>query len=413
MKNLRIPKRFSAVLEGESLINDASGLVAYQFAVAAIVTGSFSLVDATADFVWMSVGGSFFGLLVGIGAAYLHRHLRDPSVAVTLTLLTPYISYLPAEEFGFSGVLAVVAAGLYIGHRSWEALGPESRLQRESIWQLLDYLLNGVIFILIGLQFPTIVREMRMPVGQMIFVGAAISFVVIAVRFLWIFPMVSSKPLFPEGDKDHLSLWRLVVASWAGMRGVVSMAAALALPLATSTGEAFPHRHIILFLTFCVIFVTLVLQGLTLPWIARKLKVEEADSDFQSEGKARVSLLQELIKEIDSLIKKEESQSIANRSNGGKCIIRIVSETLKERLALPKRGESLRSSKDRDLFPKLMDHARHHLAKMRRTGQISEEAPQAHRTGLRHGGTKTQAIPGSPWTRLALEQYKERFPNGG
>ena len=167
-KNLRVPKRLSAVLEGESLVNDASGLVAYQFAVAAVVTGSFSLVDAGGDFVWTSVGGALFGLLIGMGAAVLHRKLRDPAVEVTLTILTPYIAYLPAERFGFSGVLAVVAAGLFMGHRSWEALAPESRLQRETIWQLLDYLLNGVIFILIGLQFPTIVREMRIPVAQMI-----------------------------------------------------------------------------------------------------------------------------------------------------------------------------------------------------------------------------------------------------
>ena len=138
LRDLRVPKRLSAVLEGESLVNDASGLVAYQFAVAAVVTGSFSLVEAGADFVWMSVGGTVFGLLVGMGVAYLHRQLRGTSVAVTLTLLTPYISYLPAERFGFSGVLAVVATGLYIGHRSWEALGPESRLQRESIYASIN-----------------------------------------------------------------------------------------------------------------------------------------------------------------------------------------------------------------------------------------------------------------------------------
>ena len=374
LRNLRIPKRLSAVLEGESLVNDASGLVAYQFAVAAVVTGSFSLADAAADFVWMSVGGSLFGLLVGVGAAYLHRHLRDPSVAVTLTLLTPYISYLPAERFGFSGVLAVVTTGLYIGHRSWEALAPESRLQRESIWKLLDYLLNGLVFILIGLQFPTIVREMRMPVGQMIFVGAAISFVVIAVRFFWIFPMVYLERHFlRQGGSNHLRFGPLVVASWAGMRGVVSMAAALALPLATATGEDFPHRHIILFLTFCVIFVTLVAQGLTLPWIARKLNVEEASWDFQSESKARVSLLHGLITEVDDLIKNEEIPEYRESLERWKMHYQDRLKALKERLALPKEMNRYVASKDGALISKLMGHARHRLAKMRRTGEISEE----------------------------------------
>jgi Na+/H+ antiporter len=369
-----VPKRLSAVLEGESLVNDASGLVAYQFAVAAVVTGSFSLVDAGADFVWMSVGGSVFGLLVGMGVAYLHRQLRDPAIAVTLTLLTPYIAYLPAERFGFSGVLAVVATGLYIGHRSWEALGPESRLQRDSIWQLLDYLLNGVIFILIGLQFPSIIREMRIPMGQMIFIGAAISFVVIGIRFLWIFPLVQvARHLFRRGDQNYFSFGGLVVASWAGMRGVVSLAAALALPFTTSTGETFPHRHIILFLTFSVIFVTLVLQGLTLPWLARRLKVEETDRDFQSEGRARITILEELIAEIDSLIKREETPEYRESLERWSIHYQHRLRALKERLALPSEMNRYAASKDRDLLPKLMNRARHHLTMMRRKGEISEE----------------------------------------
>jgi Na+/H+ antiporter len=374
LKNIRVPKRLSAVLEGESLVNDASGLVAYHFAVAAVVTGSFSLVDAGADFVWMSVGGAFFGLLIGMGAAHLHRHLRDPAVAVTLTILTPYIAYLPAERFGSSGVLAVVTAGLYIGHRSWEALDPESRLQRDTIWQLLDYLLNSVIFILIGLQFPSIVREMNIPVAQMIVIGGAISLVVIAVRFLWVFPMVSlERHFFRRGDNDYLSFGAIVVASWAGMRGVVSLAAALALPLTTASGQAFPHRHIILFLTFCVIFVTLVLQGLSLPWLARKLKVQEADSDFRSEGQARLALLEGLVVEIDSLIKKEESPEYRESLERWRLHYDDRLRVLKQRLALPGEVNRYAARKDRVLLPKLMNHTRRHLAKMRRQGVISEE----------------------------------------
>jgi monovalent cation/hydrogen antiporter len=322
----------------------------------------------------MSLGGALFGFLVGMSVAYLHRHVRDPSVAVTLTLLTPYISYLPAERLGFSGVLAVVATGLYVGHRSWEALGPESRLQRESIWKLLDYLLNGLVFILIGLQFPTIVREMKIPLGQMILVGAAISFVVVAVRFIWIFPMVYFERRFlRRGGRNHLPVGTLVVASWAGMRGVVSMAAALALPLVTLTGETFPHRHLILFLTFCVIFVTLVVQGLTLPWIARKLKVEEPSLDFQSEGKARVSLLQEIIKELDDLIKNEGIPEYRESLGRWKTHYQDRLRALEGRLALPREINRYATTRDGDLLPKLMDRARHRLATMRRTGEISEE----------------------------------------
>jgi monovalent cation/hydrogen antiporter len=374
LKDLRVPKRLSSILEGESLVNDASGLVAYQFAVAAAVTDSFSLADAGVDFVWMSAGGAFIGVLTGLGAAHLHRHLHNPAVEVTLTILTPYIAYLPAEKFGFSGVLAVVAAGLYVGHRSWEALRPESRLQRETIWQLLDYLLNSIVFILIGLQFPSIVGEMKIPVGQMIFIGAAISLVVIAVRFLCVFPMASlEQNFFRRDDQDYLSFGELVVVSWAGMRGVVSLAAALALPLTTSSGEAFPHRHIILFITFCVIFVTLVLQGLSLPWLVRRLKIEETDSDFRSEGQARMVLLEELVVRIDGFAKKEEKPEYRELLERLRDHYQERLKTVKQRLSLPQEVNLYATSKDRDLLPKLMNYARRRLARMRRQGFISEE----------------------------------------
>jgi monovalent cation/hydrogen antiporter len=374
LKNLRVPRRLSAILEGESLVNDASGLVAYQFAVAAVITGSFSLAHAVGDFIWMSLFGASFGLLVGIGAAHLHRHLRDPALDVTLTILTPYIAYLPAEKFGFSGVLAVVAAGLYVGHRSWEALRPESRLQRDTIWQFFDYLLNSVIFILIGLQFPTIVREMTIPVPQMLFIGAAISFVVIAVRFLWVFPMSAlERYFFRRGDKDYLSLGGVIVASWAGMRGVVSLAAALALPLTTSTGEAFPHRHIILFLTFGVIFVTLVVQGLSLPWLARKLKVEGSDSDFEIEAYARTTLLEELVAEIDRFARREENSAHRRSLERWRAHYQERISALKDRLALLPEVSRYAASKERDLFARLMNRSRRRLTRMRRRGQITEE----------------------------------------
>jgi NhaP-type Na+/H+ or K+/H+ antiporter len=215
---------------------------------------------------------------------------------------------------------------------------------------------------------------MRMPLGQMILIGAGISFVVVAVRFIWIFPTVYFQRRFlRRGGRNHLPVGTLVVASWAGMRGVVSMAAALALPLVTLNGEAFPHRHIILFLTFCVIFVTLVVQGLTLPWIARKLKVEEPDLDFQSESKARVSLLQELIKEVDELIKNEAIPEYRESLELWKMHYQDRIRALKGRLSLPKEMNRYAASRDGDLLPKLMDHARHRLAKMRRTGEISEE----------------------------------------
>jgi CPA1 family monovalent cation:H+ antiporter len=235
-------------------------------------------------------------------------------------------------------------------------------------------LLNSIVFILMGLQFPSIVREMKIPVAQMIFIGGAISFVVIAVRFLWVLPVVSlERCLFRRGDRDYLSLNHLVVASWAGMRGVVSLAAALALPLVTSTGESFPNRHVILFLTFCIIFVTLILQGLSLPWLVRKLRVAQSGSDFESEFKARVALLGGLVAEIDTLIRKEGSPEYRETLERWRTYFQDRLEALEQRLELPSAAGRYAIDKDRDLLPKLIGHARRKLARMRREGNISEE----------------------------------------
>jgi len=378
LKNLRVPKRLTTILEGESLVNDSSGLVAYQFAVAAVVTGSFSLKNAGADFVWMSLGGILLGWVVGLLAERMHRQLKDPAVVITLTIMTPYAAYLSAEKLGLSGVLAVVTAGLYIGHRSWQALSPDSRVQRETFWKFLDYVLNGVVFILIGLQFPSIIREVQhtVPVWQLAFIGAAISLVVIAVRFLWVFPMSwIERAVFRRAKMplDFLSFGGLVVVSWAGMRGVVSLAAALALPLTVANGETFPHRSIILFLTFSVIFVTLVLQGLSLPWLARWLKAEERDDEFQSENEARMMLLAELAEEINRAIIKTNDHSERESLELWRDYYEERLRHMKQRDARSSKTNRKSSTLEKKLFPELMEHARRHLAEMRRDGAISED----------------------------------------
>lgn len=377
LKNLRVPKRLTSVLEGESLVNDSSGLVAYQFAVAAVVTGSFSLARAGTQFVEMSLGGVVIGLVVGVLVTSLHRQLTDPAVEITLSILTPYLAYLPAEKFGFSGVLAAVAAGLYVGHRSWEAFSPESRLQGIAIWRFLEYLLNGTVFILIGLQFPSIMEGLdHIPLWQLFVSGAAISGVVIIVRFLWIFPLAKLEQRFFPAPDDHsrrLSTGALVVASWAGMRGVVSLAAALAVPLTTATGENFPDRHIILFLTFCVIFVTLVLQGLSLPWLARKLKVEETRGEYQTEAQARIALLAELVSEISRIERHAATPEEKESLEFWQSHYTHRLEQMRQRVAASREKMATAASHERKIFPQLMNHARRHLAQMRDRGEISED----------------------------------------
>ncbi len=372
LKNLRIPKRLSTVLQGESLVNDSSGLVAYQFAVAAVMTGTFSFGSASLDFLWQSAAGILIGYLVGIVVTWIHRGLSDPSVEVILTILTPYVAYLLAEQFGCSGVLAVVAAGLHLGHRSWEALTSETRLQRETIWRFIDYLLNGTVFILIGLQFPGIINSLqgRIDLWQLVFLGLAVSLVVILIRFAWIFPLALIQKIFLPaslGPEHRLPWGEMIVASWAGMRGVVSLAAALALP------EDFPHRHLVLFLTFSVIFVTLVLQGLSLPWLVRRLGVAETESEYQSEANARMTLLEKLVEELTTLMAHAPTEHEKASLNLWR---EHYSERLRHmhlRLDSPKDDSGQTVRFELATFPKLLQHVRQNLATLRRKGEISEE----------------------------------------
>lgn len=373
LHKLNVPRRLLSILEGESLVNDSSGLVAYQFAVAAVITGSFSLAKAGGEFVWMSVGGILLGWGVGAVVAWMHRFLREAAVELTLTILTPYIAYLLAEKFGFSGVLAVVTAGLYIGHRSWEALSLESRLQRDAIWKFIDYLLNGLIFVLIGLQFPAILQEIgSIPMSQLLLYGLLISGVVIAVRFLWIF-LLSGLGLLvsyqPAQKKGLLNIGGMTIASWAGMRGVVSLAAALALP----ANPDFPQRHLILFLTFCVIFTTLVLPGLSLPWLVRKLKVEEEDGDYGSEIEARVTLMENILREIDTLVAKAPNDHERESLASWRVYYSDRLAHTRQRISVSREISEQTVAHELAAFPIIMNHVRSQLAEMRRDGRVNEE----------------------------------------
>lgn len=313
LKNLRVPKRLSTILEGESLVNDASGLVAYHFAVLAVVTGTFSASEASLDFLWMAGAGVAMGLLSGWVVVRVHKTLQDPAVGITLTIITPYVVYLLAESIHCSGVLAVVSAGLFIGHRSWHAFSSESRLQRDTVWMFLDYILNGLVFILIGLQFPVFVGEIQqMPIWELVLIGLVVTIVTVLVRFFWMVPMVWLERKVVKKSRqpnEALSTRGLVVASWAGMRGVVSLATALALPYTTDLGSDFPYRNSIQFITFVVIFTSLVVQGLSLPWLVRKLKVEEPEHDYEAYLKARVILWEYIVKMIEDEISQAKTDN--------------------------------------------------------------------------------------------------------
>jgi monovalent cation/hydrogen antiporter len=313
LRRLSVPPRVTAVLEGESLVNDATALVALQFAVAALISGSFSLGHAALRFVWVVIGGVLFGLLVGLLMRWVQRHLDDPPVQITISLLTPFLAYLPAERLHVSGVLAVVTAGIYLGWHSPLIVRARYRLQAFAFWEMVVFLLNGFVFIVIGLQLPGILRTLK---GESLFSlideALLVSAAVVLVRIAWVFPATYLPRLLSKKlrARDPYPPWKnVVMIAWAGMRGVVSLAAAFALPFSLRDGSAFPGRNYILFLTFGVILTTLVFQGLTLPLLIQQLGLKDDGSTDEEERSARVEANRAALNSIEQLSANGEFSS--------------------------------------------------------------------------------------------------------
>ena len=311
MKGLKVPKRLSTILEGESLINDASSLIIYRFAIVAVLTGTFSLGQAAGQSVLVSFMGVFIGLAIANVLYVIHRFLpTTPSVDTAITLISPYFCYLAAEYFHFSGVLSVVSAGLFLSWRSDEIFNYQTRIQAIAVWQTLIFILNGVVFILIGLQLPLTIKDLDgFTLSEAIFFGLAISVLVMVIRMIWIFPGAYLPHIFPSVRRAETApSWKAVVlGGWSGMRGVVSLAAALALPLTLTNGSSFPFRNMILFITFCVILMTLVVQGLTLPFLIRWFNIKDSDNPQEEEKKLRMHLSYNAIEFIESNYAQEDT----------------------------------------------------------------------------------------------------------
>ena len=274
---LRVPRRIVTVLDDESLLNDATALVAYRFGIAAMMSGTFSLPEAIGRFFWVALGGICIGLAIGWLAAHIQRRLDDPPIQMTISLLTPFAAYIPAERLHVSGVLAVVAAGLFLGWRGPQILTARTRLNIYVFWEMMVFLLNGLVFVLIGLQLPSILHRLSgSSLNQLVWHGTLISFAAIVVRIAWVFTSRNTLRLMSTTLRrgDSYSAWQnTAIVAWTGMRGVLSLAAALAVPLTLSDGRSFPGRDYILFITFFVILATLVLQGLSLPALIHRLGV--------------------------------------------------------------------------------------------------------------------------------------------
>jgi CPA1 family monovalent cation:H+ antiporter len=312
---LHIPRRIVTVIEGESLVNDATALVAYRFALAAIMTGAFSPWAAVGQFALVGGGGILVGLAVGWVAALIQKPIEDPPIEIALSLLTPFVSYLTAEQVGVSGVLAVVTTGLYHGWRLPELTSSRTRLQAGPVWEMIGFVLNGFIFLLIGLQLPEVLRHLASrPVHDLMVYAAVISLAVIIVRIIWVFPATYLPRLLSPRlrNRDPSPPWpHVALVAWTGMRGVVSLAAALAIPLHTASGFDFPGRDLVLFLTFVVIIVTLVIQGLSLPPLIRWLGIQGDHESEVEERKARLRSNQAALARLDELVNPARPDLVA------------------------------------------------------------------------------------------------------
>ncbi len=309
-KGLGLNRRVITIIEGESLVNDASALIAYRYAVTAVLSGVFVFWKAGLGFLIVAAGGVGVGLLLGYVLVFAHRKITDNSIVETsLSLLTPYMAYVLAERFHVSGVLAVVTAGFFISWNAREIFTFRTRIRTRIVWDTVIFVFNGLIFILIGLQMPGIISRFKeQGFIQMFGYGMLVTSVTIAVRIIWVFvgsysPVIFRRknPVNAESDMEEPISWKnVLVVAWTGTRGVVSLATALALPIVLENGRAFPMREQILFFTFIVILFTLVVQGLTLPLLIRMLGIKtEVGLQKQEDKDLELSLTEDTLRFIN------------------------------------------------------------------------------------------------------------------
>ena len=374
-RRLGAPRRLVTVLEGESLVNDATALVAYRIAVAAAVGGSFVVWEAGLRFVVGVAGGVAVGLIVGWLVAVVRRRLEDPPAEIVLTVVTGYAAYLPAERLEVSGVLAAVTAGLFVGWRAPELASPTTRLLAFSFWEILVYLLNAVLFLLVGLQLQPILEQVTgRSVATLLGLAALVSAVVIAVRFVWSFTvpyLVRALDRRPSQVARRVGARQRLISSWSGMRGAVSQADALALPLETNSGQPFPERELILFVTFGVIFVTLVVQGLTLPALIRRLGVHDDGAEQREELQARLGATDAALARLEELAVEEWTRDdTVERLRG---LYQFRRRRLKARAGIfEDDGYEDRSLAYQRLVRELLEAQRHAIIRLRNQGVISD-----------------------------------------
>jgi monovalent cation/hydrogen antiporter len=374
---LGLPRRIVAIVEGESLVNDGTALVAYKFAIGAMVGGTISLLEFSLSFVWTIGGGVLIGLGVGRVLRAVRRRLNNPPVEITIALVTGWIAYVPAELAGASGVLAVVTAGVYVGWYTPELTTVETRLQGDAFWSILTYVLNALLFILVGLQAPVILDALsRSARSELILQALLILLVVIVVRIVWVFPATYLPRWIwrPLRERDPYPPWQVpALISWTGMRGAVSLAAALAVPLETDDGAPLVERNTIIFVTFVVILGTLVLQGLSLPAVIRRLGLEADGLDDREELKARIRGAEAALARIEELADEDwVRDDTAERLRG---LYRFRQHRFQARFDDEDDGTVEERSADyQRVLHELLEAERQAVVNLRGSGHIGDEA---------------------------------------
>ncbi|MEV1078840.1 Na+/H+ antiporter [Streptomyces sp. NPDC050211] len=311
-RRVGLPSRITTILQGESLVNDATAITAYRVALAAAVGEGATWAGGIAEFVVAAVGGVGIGLVLMVPIHWLRVHVKEALLQNTLSLMIPFVAYAAAEQVHASGVLAVVVVALYLGHRAWE-VDFATRLQEDAVWKMVAFVLESSVFALIGLQLPVVLEGLGEYEGAAAaWYAVAVFLVVVAARFVWVYPLAYLSRLLFAGARQRRQypVWKgLFVMSWAGMRGVVSLAIAFSIPLTVDDGEPFPERNLILFLTFTTVIGTLVLQGVTLPPLIRLLKLpgrdEQAETLAEANAQAQASRAAE--RRLDELLSDERN----------------------------------------------------------------------------------------------------------
>jgi Na+/H+ antiporter len=373
---LGLPRLLVRLIEGESLINDATALVAYRFAVAAVLTGSFSLWNASWHFVLSVLGGIAIGLAVGFVIRQIRRRLDHSPTEIAIALFSGYFAYLPAEAAGVSAVLAAVTVGIYVGWYTPELTTVQTRLQGDAVWEILVFMLNALLFALVGLQLRPILDGLSgHSTGSLIADGVLVSATVIVTRFVWVYPGTYLPRLLIRRvrERDPYPPWQYpTLIGWAGLRGAVSLAAALALPLTTDAGDPFPERSLVIYLAFCVIFATLVLQGLALPALIRILGLEDDGLAAKEETKARIHAAEAALSRLDELADEDwVRDDTAERMRG-------LYQFRRSRFAarFDDQDDGLieeRSQAYQRLRRELLDAERQSVVSLRREGRINDE----------------------------------------